>query len=74
MEFKTTSRKDDLVSLCYLMFYILNDSKMPGISTEALRIINSDSSDTPAVFKAVRKYKNEIPLQKMPNLITIDTK
>ena len=69
-----TSRKDDLISLCYLIFYILNDSRMPGISKEALKVINSDSSDTPAVFKAVRKYKNSVTLQKMPSLIKIDTK
>ena len=33
MEFKHTSRKDDMISLCYMIFYMLNDLKMPGFST-----------------------------------------
>lgn len=30
MEFKLTSRRDDLVSLCYLLFYVINGFSLPG--------------------------------------------
>jgi len=30
MEFKPTSRKDDMVSLCYMMLYMLSGLQMPG--------------------------------------------
>ena len=29
MNFKETSRRDDLISLCYLLFTLLNDFKYP---------------------------------------------
>lgn len=32
LEFNQTSRKDDLVSLCYLIIYILNGGKLPNIN------------------------------------------
>ena len=32
MEFKFTSRKDDMISLCYMLFYMLNDLTMPGFN------------------------------------------
>ena len=30
MDFKITSRRDDLISLCYLLFYVLNNFGLPG--------------------------------------------
>ena len=34
MEFRVTSRKDDLFSLCYFIFYYLNDKNIPGMTKE----------------------------------------
>jgi serine/threonine protein kinase len=37
MEFKVTSRKDDLISLIYMLLFILNDFALPGITDETFR-------------------------------------
>lgn len=31
LRFNVTSRRDDLISLCYLLVYILNNGELPGI-------------------------------------------
>ena len=31
LQFQTTSRRDDIISLCYLIIYLLQDGVMPGI-------------------------------------------
>jgi hypothetical protein len=33
MNFKATSRVDDMISLAYLMFYLINDSELPGLNS-----------------------------------------
>ena len=32
LQFNKTSRKDDLISLCYFMLYFLNEGRLPGIN------------------------------------------
>jgi len=32
LDFKMTSRRDDLVSLCYFFIFLLNNGKLPGIN------------------------------------------
>ena len=34
LAFKTTSRRDDLISLCYMMIYVLNHGIINGISLD----------------------------------------
>ena len=55
MEFKYTSRKDDMISLFYMMIYILNGNAFPGMDTfmKALK-----SSETIQIFKLVKRYKS----------------
>lgn len=31
LNFRSTSRRDDLISLCYLLLYLLNDQRMPWV-------------------------------------------
>ena len=38
MNYKFTKRQDDIISLCYMIFYILNNSEMPGLDS----FINSE--------------------------------
>jgi hypothetical protein len=59
MDFKMTSRKDDMISLCYLLFYILNEFEMPGIGLDSLDKLNDDTVDTPQVFKIIKKFKTQ---------------
>ena len=54
MEFKFTSRKDDMISLCYMMFYMLNDLSMPGFKSQSTAMRDAD---TIKVFKMVKSYK-----------------
>lgn len=67
-EFETTSRKDDLISLCYLMIYLLNDGKVP-YSIENFTVEKSIS----ALFKKVKKVKQKIDLrnyvQNLPGIL-----
>ena len=32
LDFKVTSRRDDLLSLCYFLIYLFNAGKLPGIN------------------------------------------
>ena len=32
LKFKTTSRRDDLISLCYMLIFLLNGGELPGLS------------------------------------------
>ena len=43
MEFKYTSRKDDMISLCYMMIYILNRNAFPGIDAFLKALKSTDT-------------------------------
>ena len=43
MEFKYTSRKDDMISLCYMMIYILNGNAFPGLDAFLKTLKSIDS-------------------------------
>lgn len=70
MDFKYTSRKDDMISLCYLLLFMLNDLKLPGFDGRDKSIMNAD---TIKLFKIVKKFKKEINLQSMAELINVQT-
>ena len=59
MDFKHPSRKDDMISLCYMLLYILSGLTLPGFDaySQALKC-----NDTIKVFKMVKKYKNATTL------------
>ena len=50
LDFKTTSRRDDLLSLCYFLLYLFNQGTLPGIN------INSKLNATDTFLEA-RKAK-----------------
>ena len=49
LSFKTTSRRDDLHSLIYLMIYLLNDCSMPGLQ----KILDDKSEDGNSLNKLI---------------------
>jgi hypothetical protein len=61
MELMATSRKNDLESLMYLMFYMLNDQNLPNLQTD----YNSNDFDVNKVFKHVMKLKTKTSLIEM---------
>lgn len=58
MNFKKTSRKNDLESLCYLMLYLLNGQDMPGLDQGSYDEVN-ESMDTYQIFKVIMKLKEK---------------
>ena len=49
-EFKTTSRKDDLISMCYMLIYLLRDQKVQFIW-------HGSEKNKSQVFHYIRKVK-----------------
>ena len=62
MNYKFTKRQDDIISLCYMIFYILNNSEMPGldsfINSESLDDISEIEKDT--ILKSVKTMAREL--------------
>jgi hypothetical protein len=56
MEFKVTSRRDDFISLLYMLFHILNNFKTPGLNYSTSDSMRSDEK-TNVVFDATKKHK-----------------
>ena len=50
MDFKETSRRDDLASLAYMMLYLMNDSNLPGLEGKAMQAIENAGSDAMVIF------------------------
>jgi len=53
MNFKETSRRDDLASLAYMMLYLMNDSNLPGLEGMALQAIENAGDDALVIFKVI---------------------
>ena len=67
MNFLSTSRKDDMVSLTYNMFYLLNKLELPLNSTFDC---NVTSDQVITQFKEVHRYKKKISLVTMARNLT----
>ena len=52
-EFKTTSRRDDLMSLCYLLVFLFNKGDVPFVAPSSMSGIKE-------VFKHISKTKQKI--------------
>ena len=65
MEFKNTSRKDDMISLCYFVIYLLNGCEMPGFNAQMKQLSYEDSCNDAKVFKTVQNLKQNTTLQKL---------
>lgn len=68
MELSNTSRKDDLVSLCYLLTYILNNGHMP-FKKEYGVVSNDEASKIGVDFKTLfckyLHYKRQVSIKKI---------
>ena len=59
MQFYTTSRRDDLISLAYLLVYLVRDFKLPGVDMDQLAMGDMES------FKTIAKSKGETTLNQL---------
>jgi len=59
LEFQSNSRKSDLLSICYLLIFMLNDLEMP------LQPIDGENDDLSDTFAAQIKYKKGTSFSKM---------
>ena len=68
MMFKETSRKDDLVSLCYVMFTLLNGKSFPILEDNA-KFDGYNSNDTPyetkQKFEKIKEFKKKKTLYRL---------
>ena len=66
MNLMRTSRKDDIISLCYLMILILNDNDLP-CQNGALKELCNGNSELPMnlQFEIIKDYKKVYSLQEM---------
>lgn len=60
LHFHTTSRRDDLISLCYLLVFVINEGKIPNIDIYN----NVDKRDS---FKSIRDAKLSHTLEDLCN-------
>lgn len=56
LKFKKTSRRDDMISLCYMLVYLMNNGQMEGIDLEQ-QMSNSDA------FKLIQQVKKKHSLR-----------
>lgn len=59
MNFKTTSRKDDMISLCLNLFCLLNNFKYPFLENIDLTTINQQDVHIFEKFKIMKDYKEK---------------
>ncbi len=64
MQFKTTSRKDDLISACYMMFSLLNSNIFP-MMRRSMTLEYNDTQSMREKFLFVTNHKNNNSLTQM---------
>ena len=64
MSAKKTTAQDDLISLCYLMFYLLEEENLPLLNIDVKIGSNQDG------IKMLMAYKKKHPLQKLVKNLT----
>ena len=69
MEFKETSRKDDLASLAYMILYLMNDSNLPGLEGKAMQAIENAGDDALVIFRVIHQIKKSFSLFKMSQMV-----
>lgn len=57
MEFKETSRRDDLASLAYMMLFLMNGQNLPGLEGKYIQTIENAGDDALVIFKVILKIK-----------------
>jgi serine/threonine protein kinase len=61
MDFKFTSRKDDLYSLVLMMLYMLNDLDMPGLDKKSIVKVKSDARQ---MYRLLKQFKKTLLYKK----------
>ena len=70
MNFQTTSRKDDLISLTYLMLVMLNGFKFPCNNESQFDPFSNEGDDVRTKFLSTMKIKENASLFKMSQNMT----
>lgn len=70
MKFLKTSRKDDTISLFYMIIYLLNGKKL--VTKDENLINNLDKTDDIELFQAIRKYKYENDLNSLVQNLSLN--
>ena len=58
LNFLSTSRRDDMIAMCYLVIYMLNEAYLPGVS-------NTNEYDQNQRFVEVRNAKNMYSIESL---------
>ena len=74
MNFKTTSRKDDLIASCYLFFALLNDNTFPMMNCQNVIKQFNNPLRKGGKYKFFYDLKNKYNLEKMAEKIDINLK
>ena len=70
MNFLSTSRRDDLISLTYLMLVTLNNFNFPCNEDESFDPFKSDGGDVRTKFNKTMKIKEDASLYEMSQSLT----
>ena len=74
MDFKETSRRDDLASLAYMMLYLMNNQNLPGLDAKAMQAIENAGDDALVIFKVIQKIKKSVSMFKMSQMVPTEVK
>ena len=74
MDFKETSRRDDLASLAYMMLYLMNEQNLPGLDSKAMQAIENAGDDALVIFKVIQKIKKSVSMFKMSQMVPTEIK
>ena len=74
MNFKYTSRRDDLISLAYLLMTLLNGNKFPLLNTDISLLGESTqvTAEVEDIFELVKAHKSNYTLQTMAESLKIN--
>jgi len=65
MQFKKTSRKDDLISLSYLIMFLLNSFELPGFPEEFYEYDQHTGEDLFEYLQKMKQYKQTMDPKSM---------
>lgn len=73
MEFMNTSRRDDLIALCQLTLYMLNEGTMPGWSKDYMQMekLDNKADFVNQQFFKILKCKKSLTLHQMAKKLNL---
>jgi hypothetical protein len=69
MNFFRTSRRDDLISMCYIILFLLNKFEIPGFPQEFYEYEQNSAEDMFNYLKKMKRFKESVPITEMPGKI-----